>query len=77
MNTATAIPNMILPLNENIFEGKVWFQLDYDGSYEDYKSKPLCILYKGLYFKRMSHNSDTFKVSYRQTPKSEFGEIIK
>lgn len=57
--------------------GLTWLHISYDGTYDDFKNKPKVVLYQDLYFIRSSHNSDTFKIYYKQTPKSLIGSIIK
>jgi hypothetical protein len=77
MNNAEIIPDVIIPLNLTNCEGTLWFQLDYLGSHEDYKSKPLCVKFQGKFFLRMSHNSDSFKVAYKEVAEKELGKVVK
>jgi hypothetical protein len=76
-NTAEIIPDVIIPLNLTNCEGTLWFQLDYSGSHEDYMSKPLCVKFQGKHFLRIGHNSDIYKVSYKEVAEKELGKVVR
>lgn len=50
---------------ERLPNGVYVLELDYDGTFDDYKAKPTALLYEGRTYGRSAHNSDTFRVYYR------------
>lgn len=51
--------------------GLKWLYFEYDGTFEGYKRMPLTVKMGEVLFYKMSHNSDTKNVAYRQTEKDK------
>lgn len=63
---ATVIPSTVSVADAGTLPGNIgYLHLQYDGTYDDYKSKPVALIYCGRSYVRCSHNSDTFLVCYR------------
>ena len=46
-------------------DGVQYAEIEYDGSYSDYRAQPQAIELNGVIYGKMSHNSDRYIVSYR------------
>ncbi len=70
MDNPRPIENALpLPIREDRLDGVTWLQFamaasDYD--YDEYRKWPPAVAYKGMEFARMSFNSDTRTIAYRQ-----------
>lgn len=62
---ATIIPNAVKVEDSITRDGIDWLTIAYDGTYDAYKASPVALEYKGKKYTRMSHNSDTLRISYR------------
>ncbi len=65
VNEATIIPNAVKVIDTISRDGFNWLTIAYDGTYDAYKASPVALEYKGKLYTRMSHNSDTMRISYR------------
>lgn len=63
---ATAIPGAVSVVTScTLPNGVHVIELDYDGTFDDVRSKPTALLFEGRTYGRSGHNSDTFRVYYR------------
>jgi hypothetical protein len=62
---ATIISNAIQVCDYKKIEGIDWLTIAYDGTYDAYKASPVALMFQGKKYTRMSHNSDTMRISYR------------
>ena len=62
---ATSIPNAVKVEDTITRDGNDWLTIAYDGTYDAYKASPVALEYRGKKYTRMSHNSDTMRISYR------------
>ena len=62
---ATIIPNAVKVCDYKTKDGIDWLEIEYDGDYDTYKASPVALMFQGKKYTRMSHNSDTMRISYR------------
>lgn len=43
----------------------LWLEIPYDGTYDAYRAAPDAICFRGAYYGKSSHNSDTGRICYR------------
>ena len=68
MNQATAIPNAIPVSDAAQFDGIWWFRVPVDElSFAKYRALPAVVSYNGMNFRKVSFNTDTGTVSYKQS----------
>jgi hypothetical protein len=76
---ATEVLHSFIP--DTVFKdpetGLTWLYVSYDGTYEDFLSRPKVVEYQDKYFLRCSHNSDSYKMNYKETAKHLIGQVIK
>ncbi len=65
--TAEEIRNAVAIANYGEFPGTIvhWIEVPYDGTHEAYRDAPHAILFRGSYYGKSSHNSDTGRICYR------------
>lgn len=63
---ATVIPSTVkVSAAGRLPNGVHYLELPYNGTHEDYNSKPVALAYEGRSYVRCSHNSDSHAVTYR------------
>jgi hypothetical protein len=62
---ATIISNAVKVEDTITRDGIDWLTIAYDGDYDTYKASPVALMFQGKKYTRMSHNSDTMRISYR------------
>jgi len=62
---ATAVHAYVPDRCDNL-DGEQWMSFLKDGSYETFSHMPEVLTYQGHYYKRMSHNSDTGWIHYKE-----------
>ncbi len=64
----TEVPNAMIPRTTftDPDNGVKWLYFEYDGTYDGYKSMPRVVKMDDVLYMKMSHNSDTMNVAYRQ-----------
>ena len=81
MSNLYAIPVTDAFIPETVFKdpetGLTWLYISYDGSYSDFMSRPRVVQYQDKFFTKCSHNSDSFKMNYKETAKHMIGKVIK
>jgi hypothetical protein len=65
---AIPVTNAIVPDSIDTFDGVKWFMVRNGGTFEEFKALPKVVKMDEKYFVKMSFNSDTHTVSYRETP---------
>jgi hypothetical protein len=68
---ATPVPNAIVPGVIDTIDGIQWFMIYNGGTFEEFKALPNVVKMDGKYFVKMSWNSDSNTVSYRETPENK------
>lgn len=72
MSTAIAIHDAFVPLATTTPDGIKWLQVVADSNiYEHYKSLPNVVKYNGCYYQKMSFNSDSFLIHYKELSESQ------
>jgi hypothetical protein len=68
MSTAIPVNNALVPDQIDTFDGVMWFMIRNGGTLKEFKALPKVVGMDGKFFVKMSWNSDTHTVSYRETP---------
>jgi len=75
MATAHVMPNTISIASEDVLPNGVRvITIDYNGSYDDFKSAPASLMYNNVVYGKTAHNSDTGRIYYRTDAK--FANIL-
>lgn len=67
MNIATPLPRALQISACGSFPsgGVDWLEVPYDGTSLDYRHAPHAVSFNGIVYGKASHNSDTFRITYR------------
>ena len=70
MATANIMSNTISIASEEVLPNGVRvITLDYNGSYDEFKSAPASLMYNNVVYGKTGHNSDTGRIYYRTDAK--------
>jgi hypothetical protein len=67
---ATPVPNALVPDRIDTFDGIMWFMIRNGGTYDEFVALPKVCKMDGKYFVKVSWNSDSHTVAYKETPAS-------
>ncbi len=63
---ALSIPEALLIADHGTLPNGIdWLTIGYDGSTAEYRKAPAAISFQGFEYGKASHNSDTFRITYR------------
>lgn len=73
MSMITPVLNTMIPRHVYLDPetGKEWLYFEYDGTFMEFKRLPMVVRKGEKFYVKTGHNSDTFNVSYRETPQSD------